>query len=282
MRSLILFSYCLSFAFLCAEESNAPRTKASTTDISAIDQIPDLVQTDPAGNFARGGRSFCGPVSVSNSLVWLQAGSTGPFTNRKTQYDMVNLLASPDYMNADPVEGVGPVKVIRGVKRFVETDLGDSSFKLSYQGWRSTPKNHFSGVREPELEWIRSFVGRGKSAWINLGWYRHDKQTNEYERVGGHWVTVVGYGAEESGKPNDQILVIHDPSPRTGKDPNDYVLFTKLKSGTMAGSSSRKPRPAKGFYLMEGGMHIKSTADVAIMDGVVGLDLNGADKKSAE
>ncbi len=277
MKNLFILSLCLSSAFLSADEKSA-----ASADISAIDQIPDLVQTDPAGNFARGGRSFCGPVSVSNSLVWLQAGSTVPFTDRKEQYDVVNLLASTDYMNADPVEGVGAVKVIRGVKRFVEADLSDSRFKLSYQGWRSTPKGHFSGVREPELEWIRSFVGRSKSAWINLGWYRHDKETNEYERVGGHWVTVVGYGVEESGKLNDQILVIHDPSPRTGKDPNDYVLFTKLKSGTMAVSSSRKPRPAKGFYLMEGGMHIKSTADVAIMDGVVGLDLDGAEKEGAE
>jgi hypothetical protein len=130
----------------------------------------------------------------------------------------VNLPASPDYMDADPVEGVGPVKVLRGVSRFVERNIGDSSYTLSYHGWRSTPKGHFSGVREPEIEWIQSFVGREKSVWTNLGWYRHDKTKNEYERIGGHWVTVVGYGVDESGQPNPRMLVIHDPPPGQGKN----------------------------------------------------------------
>lgn len=33
--------------------------------------LPDLTQTDPRGEFARGGKSYCGPVAVSNSLMWL-------------------------------------------------------------------------------------------------------------------------------------------------------------------------------------------------------------------
>ena len=242
-------------------------------DISAINDIPDLVQTDPEGRFARGGKSYCGPVAASNSLVWLQNGSNGPFTDRRAQHRVVNRLASPGYMNADPVSGVGAVKLIQGVRRFVREDLGDDDFSLAYQGWRSAPKEHFEGIREPRLEWIRSHIGPAKSAWINLGWYRHDKAADAYERIGGHWVTAVGYGVNEDGTPNPGVIVIHDPSPRTGKEPNDYVLLTKLQSGTLIGDSSRLPRPAKGLYRMGGGMHIKSTADVAILDGVVGLNL---------
>lgn len=245
-----------------------------SSNLSLIDQIPDLVQTDPKGNFARGGKSFCGPVAASNSLIWLKAGSKGAFTDTIAQYDVVNQLASVDYMKTDPIKGIGAVGLIRGIRKFVENDIGDKDFTLAYQGWRSKPKKSSTGISTPQLDWICSFVGPGKSAWINLGWYRHDKEKDEYERIGGHWVTLVGYGADEKGETNKQIIVVHDPSPRTGNDPNDYVLLTLLEKGTLSGKSTRLPRPAKGLYLMEGGMHIKSTADVAIIDGVVGLNLN--------
>lgn len=247
---------------------------SSNSDLSVIDQIPDLVQTDPKGNFARGGKSFCGPVAASNSLIWLKAGSKGKFTDTVAQYGVVNLLASAEYMKTDPVTGIGPSGLIRGIRKFVENDIGDKDYLLDYQGWRSKPKGIATTVREPQIPWICSFVGPGKSAWINLGWYRHDKEKNEYKRIGGHWVTVVGYGADEKGAPNKQIVIVHDPSPRTGEDPNDYVLLTLLEKGTLVGKKSQLPRPAKGLYLMEGGMHIKSSADVAIIDGVVGLNLN--------
>lgn len=241
--------------------------------LACIDQIPDLVQTDPKGNFARGGKSYCGPVAVSNSLVWLKAGSKGKVADKEAQYEVVNRLASAGYMRTDPVAGVGAVGLIRGVRRFVEEDIGDRDFTLAYQGWRSMPKGSDTGVRTPELDWMRTFVGPGKSAWINLGWYRHDKEKDQYERIGGHWVTVVGCGGDEEGRPHERIIVVHDPAPRAGQEPNEFVLLTPLKRGTLTGKGSGLPRPAKGLFLMGGGMHLKATADVAILDGVVGLDL---------
>jgi len=36
-----------------------------------INSIPDMTQTDPAAKLPNGGRSHCGPVAVSNSLMWL-------------------------------------------------------------------------------------------------------------------------------------------------------------------------------------------------------------------
>ena len=59
---------------------------------------------------------------------------------------------------------------------------------------------------------------------------------------------------------------------------NDCVLLTEMKDGTMTG---KNPRPVRGLYRMEGGVHIKSSADAAILDGVVGLNLDGAEKTQA-
>lgn len=257
---------------LTATKADSP--SVGKFDLSLIEQIPDLVQTDPKGKFERGGKSYCGPVAASNSLVWLKAGSDGKFTDTEKQYEVVNRLASPEYMKTDPVKGVGANGMIRGIRRFVEEDIGDKNYKLAYQGWRSTPEGHFNGVREPELEWIRSSVGRGKSAWLNVGWYRHHEEKDEYERVGGHWVTIVGYGADEEGKLSDRIIVVHDPSPRCGEHPHEYVILTPIKKGTLTGKKGETFRSSVGLFLMGGGMHIKSIADVAILDGVIGLDLD--------
>ncbi len=241
------------------------------SDISLVDQIPDLVQTDPKGKFARGGKSYCGPVAASNSLVWLKSGSKS--TDLNFQYSVVNKLASDEYMKVDPVNGIGASGLIRGVNRYVRNDIGDDDFILKYQGWRSTPKGYFTGVREPQIKWIQSFVGPRKTAWINLGWYTYNAEADEYVRIGGHWVTVVGYGVDENGQPNEQMIVIHDPSPRTGSDPNDYVLLSELKTGTLLKKDGSRYRSASGLLKMGGGMHIKTSADVALIDGVVGLDL---------
>lgn len=274
MRITSLTAVTLSCIVSVTNADEPPEDGTAPPGLAVIHQIPDLVQTDPKGEFARGGKSYCGPVAASNSLVWLKAGGARQFTDKTEQYKVVNLLASANYMDTDPVKGVGAAGLIRGVKRFVEKDIGDPDFHLSYQGWRSSPKGHFAGVKTPELEWIRSFVGPGKSAWINIGWYRHDKENNEYNRVGGHWVTLVGHGADEKGRPNDHIIVIHDPSPRTGTPPNDFVVLKPLTGGKLTVKGSKTTRPTQGLFLMGGGMHIKSSADVAILDGIVGLDLH--------
>jgi hypothetical protein len=51
-----------------------------------------------------------------------------------------------------------------------------------------------------------------------------------------------------------------------------------MKDGTMTG---KNPRPVRRLYRMGGGAHIKSSADAAILDGVVGLNLDGAEKTQA-
>ncbi len=265
MTSKLSVSFIFLGVFICHA---APPV---VSDVSLADQIPDLVQTDPKGKFARGGKSFCGPVAASNSLVWLKTGKKSDDFN--FQYSVVNKLASAEYMKVDPVDGIGAKGLIRGVSRYVEKDIGDSDFVLKYQGWRSTPKEHFTGVRDPQVKWIQGFVGMRKTAWINLGWYSYDAEKDEYVRVGGHWVTVVGYGVDEKGKPNERMIVIHDPSPRTGADPNDYVFLSDIKTGTLLRKNGSRYRSASGLLKMGGGMHIKSSADVALIDGVVGLDL---------
>jgi len=86
--------------------------------------------------------------------------------------------------------------------------------------------------------------------------------TNAYKRIGGHWVTLVGS--------TENKLIFHDPSPRSGKIfSNEIVKYTEIINGLLVGNKIGLPTSAKGYLLLNEGMHIKSRADVAIIDGIV-------------
>ena len=249
---------CLSLALLSIAAENET-------------SLPDLTQTDPKGNFARGGKSYCGPVAISNSLMWLYREELN--RSGASQYDLVNQLASEKYMNTDPVKGTGPNGVMRGVKQFLkDRGLSDTDYSMQFQGWRSHRSEFSSGVKEPQLKWIRETLASGGAVWFNLGWYRKDEENDSYERIGGHWVTAIEAGRTPEGQPDPEIVVIHDPAPRAGQEATrQYVKMISLENGELIGKTRHLPRPATGLFQMAGEMCIKSSADCAILDGAVAL-----------
>ena len=59
---LLRFIVMMAAAIGCGATTAAePATKSEST--------PDFCQTEKAGNFHNGGREFCGPVAMSNSLI---------------------------------------------------------------------------------------------------------------------------------------------------------------------------------------------------------------------
>lgn len=231
--------------------------------------IPDLTQTDPDGGFARGGKSFCGPVAVSNSLVGLFADRL----NRSgiSQHDLVNRLASPGYMNTHEVEGTGINGLLQGVRRCLE-DWMIGGCSLEYRGWRPHRREFSTLVDQPMPEWIEAILAGGGAVWLNVGWYRiSDSKGVQYERTGGHWVTAVGFRRPDAPEA-PPIVLVHDPAPRAGAVPSrEEVTLLALREGTLTGSARNLPRPAGGLYRMAGGMHLKKGADLAILDGAAAL-----------
>lgn len=241
---------------------------------------PDLMQTLKKAEFRGEGKKFCAPVAVSNSLMWL--GSHG-YPNllpevqggrTSSQIEMVHLLASEEMMNTGVKSGTGPKRLTRGLERYVES-CGYSCSKLQYQGWRPVSKRHRHEQRTPDLEWIKSEFARERTAvWMNVGWYKAGKQTGEHERIGGHWVTLVGYRGGKQRSATVDVYVVHDPAPRAGKTfARENLVFERIESGTLVGTNSGLPHSAAGYHLVGGGMHIKKSADYGILDGVVVLEL---------
>ena len=219
-----------------------------------INQIPDLTQSHISGRQYGYGSEFCAPVAVSNSLMWLADISA-------EQTELAKLLASARYMNTDVWKGTRTTDVLNGVHAFAMDFFGGYSC-LEYQGWKLHPARFSFGESTPDFRWIIEGVGMDSAVWLNVGWYRYDGYSDIYHRVGGHWVTLAGYEAA--------TLIIHDPAPRAGQTfANEYVYVSEIERGMLADNRSGAFMPAKGYLLLGEGMHIKSTADVAILDGAI-------------
>ena len=240
------------FIFSCLVQS------ICTANTKFINEIPDFTQSNIVGKGSGNGQQYCAPVSVSNSLVWLNR-------NKNQQETLIHKLASKAYMNTSLKNGTGTTGVLKGVDR-ISRELFGGYLNLEYEGWRKHPKKYSRGIKQPNIEKIKSFTTEKSVAWVNVGWYKYNSNKNEYKRIGGHWVSLVGS--------TDNQLVFHDPAPRAGnKFSNEYVNYSKISSGRLTGKKYGLPIAAKGYIKLNNGMHKKKSADAAIIDGVVYLSL---------
>jgi C-terminal processing protease CtpA/Prc len=242
-----------------------------------IYSVPDLMQTDERADFPGGGADYCCLVAIANSLIWLDSnGFPNLVENSGNQFDdevkLAKLLGSKAYMNTRLGVGTGTANIIRGLKKYLY-ERGYEVNQLEYQGWR----NHSEEIKKhplPQLDWIKRGILDKGLVWLNVGWYKYDPSKEEYERIAGHWVTLVGYGKDENGRLDSNILILHDPSPRAGHDfSNEYASAVRINRGSLVGKETGLPRSAVGYYKLGGGMHIKKETDTAIIDGVIALKL---------
>lgn len=269
-----LFRICLGLIVASGSLGAAPADKITAT--------PNLCQTDPDGEFAGDGSQFCAPVSISNSLMWLSKNGypaldpTGE-GNKAAQLKMVRTLASADYLDTDTGNGTNPRKVLVGLSAYLaECNLEAAS--LQYEGWRGVPEEFAAGESHPDLSWIKAGIKRpGGAVWLNVGWYH--LEGDEYVRHGGHWVTLVGFGAKADGESDADAFVIHNPSPKAGRGAfGDVIHFEKIEEGTLANGKDAiqgLPRPAKGYFQVTGALPVPANS-VAILDGAIVLQMGGA------
>lgn len=232
--------------------------------IDKIDAFPDYYQRDrDFGGFPDKGRVYCGPTATANAIVWL-AENGFPFLSsrsgdaKKDQHEIIASLGSSTYMNV--IEGVGPWGVCDGLKRYI-MDKGYTYDSLRSQGWRAVAPEFQTGVIKPDLNWIKRGILHNNIVLANFGWYSYDKDKDEYRRVGGHWMTIVGYG--HNGKEKDSLsLVVHDPATRWVS--NEYRTLEKITSGVLKGSR-QMPSDAIGLYRYKTGWNRYGILDAVVM-----------------
>jgi len=253
----MLFSryYFLTLScFLLILLDSHPADAVPEGQLEFIDTIPDFTQTDITGWHHGYGFEYCGPAAAANSLFWLNG-------NEGSIEQLVKRLASSRYMNTDIRKGSSAIDFLRGIDVMAREMFGDYS-SLEYQGWRPISGQFSSGKKIPDTDDLENGITANSAVWLNVGWYRYNWHADVYYRVGGHWVTLVGYDGD--------TLVLHDPSPRAGTAfANEFVQTDKLASGMLVGQSTGLPVPARGYIRLGTGMHIKRNADTAIVDGAV-------------
>jgi hypothetical protein len=240
----------------CADKTATKQLSQSVQAESFYNEIPDLLQTLNSAGFAGDGQQFCAPVSVSNSLVWLEGNN-----DENYQIDLVHKLSSAAYMNTNTINGTNVIGLTQGVHKYAIERWGKYKI-LQYSGWRKSPVQFRSPLEKPTLDWITSALHRKGAVWLNIGWY--NPEGINYKRTGGHWVTLVGY---EQGK-----LVIHDPAPRAGKTfSNQFISLSPLTGGQLI-NGSRKTS-ARNHFSIADGMKISSKGKFGIIDGAVIFEL---------
>jgi hypothetical protein len=144
--------------------------------------------------------------------------------------------------------------------------------RLAYQGWRAHQQRFSTGIRIPDLGFIRQGLGERSVVLINAGWYLPVKEGRLFLRRGGHWLTVVGAGIDERGAPDPNVLALRDSAPYAGTEPAlEYTRLERIERGYL--NELKTSLPARGYYRLAGGMHVKREGEVAILDGVVVLEL---------
>jgi hypothetical protein len=253
--------------------SSAVPAVAQTADKD--EATPDFCQTDKEGHFDDGGRKFCGPVAVSNSLMCLAQNGFPRLIEDKeppkqAQIELIRTLGSAGYMATEGADGTGTQHLMQGAAKYV-TEHGYQFAKLEYRGWRTASKELKPTQERPSLKWVSEAVANPRgAACVNIGWYTHDAATDTYTRHGGHWMTATGASPE----PNDSLITLHDPAPRSGAGKVTHHAHVELlTSGTLTGTSDHKSTNAAGLFVIRDGIVfkqvVKGEKTYPIIDGIV-------------
>jgi len=158
-------------------------------------------------------------------------------------------------------------------------DSGYHCERLEYEGWRKVGRKNEAAVKaaRPGLDWLKDGIRDPHGAvWLNLGWYTQSDD-GDWKRSGGHWVTLVGYGASAPGNGNDpNLLLIHNPATRgdsgsAGNPANDIIHLQQVTEGTLD-TGKQSTEDANGMYRVTGpGLPISRNIDAAFLDAAVVL-----------
>jgi len=235
------------------------------------ESLPDLTQTDPTAGFNLLGYVMCGPVAVSNVLVWFASQGYGDLVDLSgnTFSDQVRLartLASEEYMDTRFSKGgTSTGQLLEGVEKYI-LERGYRNSRIGYSGWNKHPQRFSLGYPVTELEELLDGLSPSTGVVINLGWYRYDRKRDIYSREGGHWVTLAGHG--------EGYILVHDPAPWSGRYPSRHrVSLEKIKHGLLDGGSARLPRNAWGYYRIREGLPLPKKGIEGIIDGVVIIEM---------
>jgi len=245
--------------------------------------IPGYRQNDPAFGGLPGaeeddpGSMYCAPAAVSNSLMWLDDNGFEDIVKEDSedrkfdQFRLILELSKPDYLNTNVKLGTSHANILEGLERFLN-ERGYLYEELGHQGWMPVPEEYNRGDLV-SLDWMKEGLRGCGSVWFSAGFYEYFPEFDIYRLKRSHMVTLVGFSPKGKGEYSN-ALIVHDPLQGDGSEPkNLYIQAERINSGVIEGSALGLPRPAEGYYRLEG--LSKGEAEIAILNSVIVLKMPG-------
>lgn len=190
--------------------------QAAAYDTSRLDRMPDFSQTDRRLKLPGGGSHYCVPVATANVLVWLaeQRGYKNllpvqGLTTIEKVASVATELGSDRLMSTAPKGGTNLQKFVDGLSEFIRK----SGYRPSLEAhgprrYRNVNRNHQGA---PDMFKIRSEFARGAGVWISIAFFKESNRSGELQRIGGHMTTMAGFGVNETGATDRDVIILHDP-----------------------------------------------------------------------
>jgi len=264
-------------------ENTLPEYEALDVFTKRMHSIPNYQQYDPAfGGLPSPengvpGIMYCVPAAVSNSLMWLDDNGFENIVKQESsdrkfdQFQLILELSKPEYLNTNVEIGTSHANILEGIERF----LGERGYEYKFlgnQGWMPVPEKYNQGELV-SLEWMKEGLQDCGSVWFSIGYYEYNPDYDIYKLERSHMVTMVGFGFDGNGV-NKNALIVHDPLQKDRGEPeNVFLIAEEISSGVMEGSALGLPRPAQGFYRLEG--MVSGGDEIAILSSAIVLKLPG-------
>lgn len=190
--------------------------RAAAYDTSRLDRMPDFSQTDRRLGLPNGGSKYCVPVATANVLVWLaeQRGYKNllPVKGMSTIEKVASVateLGGSRLMSTAPKGGTNLQRFVNGLSAFIEQS-GYSASIQAHGPWRyrNVTRNN---VGAPDMYKIRSEFAQGAGVWISVGFFKEGDRSSDLQRIGGHMTTMAGFGVNEKGATDRDVIILHDP-----------------------------------------------------------------------
>ena len=226
--------------------------------------------------------SFCGPTAVSNGIIYWTKNGYPDLNPMNSQVEMVKVLGSEEYMNAFN-GGTNLYNLCKAVNMYLKENgsklkkayirhIGKPSYSNSLEKASYVDVKYYQKSIDPNF--YKKNLINPKSLQILL-WGKYKMEKGGLVRVGGHYVTVVGYGLDEKDKPNKNMLIIHNPSTSPKKPKRQFLDLKPLagydgiKRGTVlkalrSDGTTRWATKAEGKILVGTG---KTT--YRVLDGII-------------
>ena len=235
LKPIIVFAIAAAFAVDGSGQTPLPEKQPDSDQASlpsffldASYRTPDISQKGlPNGN-------YCAPCAVANLLgqfhhrgllalpsefVSETDARGGGGVSRSDGRQLALRLGDDDHMQTKTKKGTNRYRLVNGLGRFVR-QCCTKDLRVGYVGIRDYDKKQLDAdLREhvdavssvPTLERLKSKLARGEGVIILFGSYKPNAdRSGRLERLGGHYVIAVGYGANPAGNLDARSVILHD------------------------------------------------------------------------